>query len=592
MPLKNSAQLRRDLNCAADSAPNFLHLDALGQRFLDRPATQFAEHEIVGERLGIARPEVLAHPEPEVCQSHRRSMPRSPRAPNPRPTASTGRDSFHRAKPASTVRIPIDRREFLRLAGAAALVGAIEGCTTKTPKPSGTSTPGASATPTPSTLASQSSAAASSAPAAVSSAAPAISSAAEATTVAARSGGHSFAGYSTTSGLVIDVGPMKQVTALDATTARIGAGATLIDVYAGLAPQNRSVPGGSCPTVGITGSTLGGGVGVVARKYGLSCDALTAVELVTPDRHLVRATENTEADLFWAHRGGGGGNFGVVTALEFRTHATPSLTRFLVRWDWSHAHDVVTAWQEWLPTTPNELWSSLHIDGAGSSSDTPHVYASGVFVGSPAGLNPLLNALQSAAKAPMTTRYVQEDGYLPTMFVEGGCASLTTLACHRADTNPGGKLGREANAARSDFLADPLPSAGVDVLLKGIEGRRGLGLPGGSVLFDAYGGAINSIAPGDTAFVHRDKLACLQYVAPWSVTAPARTVAANQAWLDGVYTMMRPYVSGFAYLNYIDAKLPDWQHAYYGANLARLVSIKAAADPTDLLRFAQGLSTR
>jgi FAD/FMN-containing dehydrogenase len=553
------------------------------------------------------------------------------------------------------VRTPIDRREFLRLAGAAVLVGAVEGCTTKNPKPSGTSTPGASSTPTPSTLASQSSAAASSTPAAASSVAPAVSSVGEAaevadldalakllgprllrpsdagyltasrlystrfdgvkpaavaqcqsvsdvqqcldfvrttgTKVAARSGGHSFAGYSTTSGLVIDVGPMKQVTALDASTARIGAGATMIDIYAGLAPQNRSVPGGSCPTVGITGSTLGGGVGVVARKYGLSCDALTAVELVTPDGQIVRATENTESDLFWAHRGGGGGNFGVVTALEFRTHATASITHFLVRWDWSHAHDVVTAWQQWLPTTPNELWSSLHIDGAGSSADTPHVYASGVFVGSPAALNPLLNALQSAAKAPMTTRYVQADTYLPTMFVEGGCASLSTLECHRADTDPGGKLGREANAARSDFLAAALPSAGVDVLLSGIEGRRGLGLPGGSVLFDAYGGAINSIAPGDTAFVHRDKLACLQYVAPWSVSAPARTVAANQAWLDGVYAMMRPYVSGFAYLNYIDAKLPDWQHAYYGANLARLVSIKAAIDPTDLLRFAQGLPT-
>ena len=550
------------------------------------------------------------------------------------------------------MRIPIDRREFLRLAGAAALVGAIESCTAKTPKPSGTSTPGASATPTPSTIASQSSAAASSTPAATS-AAPAVSSAAEVadldalakllgprllrpsdagyltasrsystrfdgvrpaavaqcqsvsdvqqclafvratgTKVAARGGGHSYAGYSTTSGLVIDVGPMKQVSALDATTVRVGAGATLIDVYAGLAPQNRSVPGGSCPTVGITGSTLGGGVGVVARKYGLSCDALTAVELVTPDGHVARATENSEPDLFWAHRGGGGGNFGVVTALEFRTHATQSLTHFLVRWDWSHAHDVVSAWQQWLPTTPDELWSSLHIDGAGSSSDTPHVYASGVFVGSPASLNPLLDALQSAAKAPMSSRNVKEDGYLPTMFVEGGCASLSTLACHRADTNPGGKLGREANAARSDFLAGPLAPPGVDVLLNGIEGRRGLGLPGGSVLFDAYGGAINSIGASDTAFVHRDKLACLQYVAPWSVSAPAGTVTANQAWLDGVYAMMRPYVSGFAYLNYIDAKLPEWQHAYYGANLARLVSIKAAADPTDLLRFAQGLPTQ
>jgi FAD/FMN-containing dehydrogenase len=409
--------------------------------------------------------------------------------------------------------------------------------------------------------------------------------------VAARSGGHSYAGYSTTSGLVINLAPMKQVTSTGPNTATIGAGATLLDVYAGLAPHNQSVPGGSCPSVGITGSTLGGGVGVVARKYGLSCDAVTAIDLVTVDGKAIRCTENSDSDLYWAHRGGGGGNFGIVTAIEFQTHATQSLTHFLVRWDWSHAHDVVTAWQEWLPTTPNELWSSLHIDGAGSSIDTPHVYASGVFVGSPSGLSPLLNALQSASKAPMTTRYVAAGDYLSTMFVEGGCANLTTLECHRADVDPGGKLGREANAARSDFIASPLTSAGVDVLLAGVEKRKTLNLPGGSVLFDAYGGAINSIAPTDTAFVNRDKLACLQYVAPWAPGAPASVAAANQAWLDGLYGQMRPHVSGYAYLNYIDPKLGDWQHAYYGANLARLTSVKAAADPTNLLAFAQGLPT-
>jgi FAD/FMN-containing dehydrogenase len=571
-------------------------------------------------------------------------------APNPSVRASPGRDSSNRAH--TSVRNPIDRREFLRLAGAAALVGALEGCTSRTPNPGGT--PSAAATGTqPSSALTTTTTAASSAPAsATTSATPAVSSAAQvadldalakalgskllrpadagyltasrlystrydgvrpaavaqcATTedvqkclafiratgmpVAARSGGHSYAGYSTTSGLVINVGPMKQVKATGANSATVGAGATLLDVYAGLAPQNRSVPGGSCPTVGITGSTLGGGVGVVARKYGLSCDAVTAIDLVTVDGQAIRCTENSEADLYWAHRGGGGGNFGIVTAIEFQTHATQSLTHFLVRWDWSHAHDVVTAWQEWLPTTPNELWSSLHIDGAGSSLDTPHVYASGVFVGSPAGLSPLLDSLQSASKAPMTTRYVQAGDYLSTMFVEGGCADLTTLECHRADIDPGGKLGREANASRSDFIASPLTSAGVDVLLAGIEKRRSLNLPGGSVLFDAYGGVINSIAPGDTAFVNRDKLACLQYVAPWAPSAPSSVVAANQAWLDGLYGQMRPYVSGYAYINYIDAKLADWQHAYYGANLARLTSVKAAADPTNLLAFAQGLPT-
>jgi FAD/FMN-containing dehydrogenase len=529
----------------------------------------------------------------------------------------------------------------------------VEGCRSKTSSPGGTSTAGVSAAPTSSSPLASATHAASSAPAsAATSATPAVPSGAQvadldalakalgskllrptdagyltasrlystrydgirpaavaqcATTedvqkclafiratgmpVAARSGGHSYAGYSTTSGLVINLGPMKQVKATGANTATVGAGATLVDVYAGLASQNRSVPGGSCPTVGITGSTLGGGVGVVARKYGLSCDAVTAIDLVTVDGQAIRCTESSEADLYWAHRGGGGGNFGIVTAIEFQTHATQSLTHFLVRWDWSHAHDVVSAWQEWLPTTPNELWSSLHIDGAGSALDTPHVYASGVFVGSPSGLSPLLDSLQSASKAPMTSRYVQAGDYLSTMFVEGGCANLTTLECHRADTNPGGKLGREANASRSDFIASPLTPAGVDVLLAGIERRRTLNLPGGSVLFDAYGGAINSIAPGDTAFVHRDKLACLQYVAPWAASAPSPVVAANQAWLDGLWGQLRPYVSGYAYLNYIDPKLADWQHAYYGANLARLTSVKAAADPKNLLAFAQGLPT-
>jgi FAD/FMN-containing dehydrogenase len=534
-------------------------------------------------------------------------------------------------------------------------VGAVEGCTAKSPKPGGTSTPGASATPSPSSLASRSGAVGSSAPTALATSAPAGPATAEATVadldalakllgprllrptdagylaasrlystrfdgirpaavaqcrsvrdvqqcldfvrttgtkVAVRSGGHSFAGYSTTSGLVIDVGPMKQVTSLNATTARVGAGSTLVDVYAGLAGNKQSVPGGSCPTVGITGLALGGGIGVVSRKYGLTCDALTAVEVVTPDGSFVRCTETENADLFWAQRGGGGGNFGVVTALEFRTHSTSDLTHFLVRWNWADAHNVVTAWQQWLPTTPHELWSSLHIDGAGSASDTAHVYASGVFAGSASDLKPLLDDLQSASKASMTTRSVTQDSYLRTMFVEGGCAGLSTQECHRADTVAGGRLGREANAARSDFIATALPAPGVDVLLSGIEQRGSLRLPGGSVLFDAYGGAVNSIAPTDTAFVHRDKLACLQYVAPWGPSAAPTVVAANQAWLDDLYAKMRPYVSGFAYLNYIDPKLADWQHAYYGANLDRLVGVKTASDPRDLLGFAQGLPTR
>jgi hypothetical protein len=544
------------------------------------------------------------------------------------------------------VRNPINRRDFLRLAGATALtgaIGAVEGCTNTSPNSSRTPSPGVSSTaPRPAAI-SSTTASASARPTATEIAdldalakslgdrllRPAdqgylaaaqlystrfdgvrpiaiarCASAADVkrclefvrttgTPVAARSGGHSYAGYSTTSGFVIDVGPMKQVErGASANTARVGAGATLIDVYSALAAMNQGVPGGSCPSVGITGSTLGGGIGVVGRKYGLSCDALTAVELVTADGNSIRCSENSEPELFWAHRGGGGGNFGVVTALEFRTHATRSLTRFLARWDWSHANAVVSAWQQWMPAAPDELWSSLHLDGAGSASDQAHVYVSGVYVGAADAFQPLLDQLIAAARAPTTTRFVNEDNYLRTMFVEGGCATLSDEACHTPDTEPGGKLGREANDARSDFFTQPLTGAGIDVLLHAIEGRRSLGLPGGSVLFDAYGGAINAVEPADTAFVNRDTIGCLQYVAPRPAGAPAATLTANQSWLDALYVAMRPHVSGFAYLNYIDPSLADWQHAYYGANLGRLVSVKAAADPAELFAFRQGVPTR
>ena len=405
------------------------------------------------------------------------------------------------------------------------------------------------------------------------------------TPVAARSGGHSYGGYSTSSGLVIDIGPLNAIV-VDTSSgiARIGAGARLADVYAKLDAAGVSIPAGSCPTVGIAGLALGGGIGVVARKYGLTCDRIKAVELVTADGQALRCDAKSEPDLLWAHRGGGGGNFGIVTALEFETYQTSPLSYFVLRWDWASAAAVIAAWQDWLPVAPDELWTSLHVDGAGSSSDTAHVFVSGVYVGDPAGLEPLINELQVASKAPLTTRFVKQAGHLQTMMIEGGCADLSVAQCR--PQSEGGQLARESQLARSDYIAAPLSSSGIDVVLTAIEGRRAKKLFGGGVLFDAYGGAINRIGATDTAFAHRDKLACLQYVAPLLTVAGA---GANRAWLDELYTAMRPYVSGYAYQNYIDPQLSDWQHAYYGANLNRLVGVKTAYDPTNVFAFAQGI---
>jgi hypothetical protein len=173
------------------------------------------------------------------------------------------------------------------------------------------------------------------------------------------------------------------------------------------------------------------------------------------------------------------------------------------------------------------------------------------------------------------------------MMIEGGCANLSLAACR--PRSEGGALGRQASAARSDFIATPLTGAGIGEVLAAIEARRGRKLYGGSVLFDAYGGAINRVGATQTAFAHRDTLACLQYVAPWAIGSPSGVVRANQAWLNDLYAAMRPHVSGYAYQNYIDPALADWQHAYYGVNLDRLINVKTKYDPTDLFRFAQSI---
>jgi hypothetical protein len=187
----------------------------------------------------------------------------------------------------------------------------------------------------------------------------------------------------------------------------------------------------------------------------------------------------------------------------------------------------------------------------------------------------------------MSSRFANQADYLRTMMIEGGCADLTLAQCR--PQAEGGTLQRGEQLARSDYIATALTSSGIEVVLDGIEARQHDGLPGGSVLFDAYGGAINRVKPTDTAFAHRDQLACLQYVAP---IFEASATQANQAWLDGLYAKMRGHVSGQCYQNYIDPQLADWQHAYYGVNLDRLIDVKTAYDPDDLFRFAQSIPTR
>ena len=409
--------------------------------------------------------------------------------------------------------------------------------------------------------------------------------------VVPRSGGHSYTGASSSTGLVIDVAPMNAVHADAASgSATVGAGAKLVDVYAGLAASGVSIPAGSCPTVGVAGLALGGGVGVTGRKYGLTSDNLLAATVVTADGRVLTCNSKTEPELFWACRGGGGGNFGVVTSLTFRTHSIGGITLFFLRWPWSQAGNVVRAWQLWASGARDELWSNCHLLASPSQSG-PQVTVGGTYLGDAGETESMLEVLYAAVGSPPSSHTVEATTYAHAMGVEAGCASLSTAQCHLPWQQQGGQLAREAELAKSDFFTKPLSDAAISAIVTAVGQRRGLDGGGdGGIAFDAFGGALNRPAPDATAFVHRDALFLAQYTTTWATGTAASITDTHASWLRGFYGALHPYASGQAYQNYLDADLSNWADAYYGANYARLSRVKAQYDPASLFRQPQGVA--
>ena len=258
-----------------------------------------------------------------------------------------------------------------------------------------------------------------------------------------RSGGHCYGGWSTGPGLVIDVSPMNQVDYVPATgIVSVGSGTRLIDLYAGLAPYNRAVPGGSCPSVGIAGLSLGGGFGVLGRKFGLTCDNLESAEVVLASGETVSCNSQQHSDLFWALRGGGGGSFGVVTSFGFLTHPIGTLGLFTLVWPWSNAAAVASVWQAWAPQSPDELWSNCLLVASQSTpaGEAPAARVTGVYVGPQSGLQSLVDEFVTEVGASPFTNFVGSAPYLDAMQIEGGCEGDTIAECHLRADNPNGLL--------------------------------------------------------------------------------------------------------------------------------------------------------
>ena len=384
--------------------------------------------------------------------------------------------------------------------------------------------------------------------------------------IALRAGGHSYPGWSAGANrLVVDVRPMTGVS-WSGTALTVGAGLTLAPIVSALAAHGRAVPTGSCPTVGVTGLTQGGGVGVLTRAYGLTCDHLRSAEVVLASGQRVTASADAHPDLFWALRGGGGGHLGVVTSLTFTTVAAPTLVTTYLTWPAARAGDVIPAWFAWIGGADARAWSTLKLLGGAAHPSGMSVAATVTWVGPPAGFDAMLAPILATSPSG---RYDHTRSYLAAMQAYAGSGAREAFAAtsHVAYAAPG--TAASTIVAHASAVPGALREAGISI--------------------DALGGHVGSLAPTDTAFVHREALATVQYTGTWDAAAPHAGQAAGiaQSYVSSFRTAMTPSWGEHAYVNYADASLTDPGTAYFGANWPRLQQVRATYDPDGLFTQPQ-----
>jgi FAD/FMN-containing dehydrogenase len=344
----------------------------------------------------------------------------------------------------------------------------------------------------------------------------------------------------------------------------VGAGARLGNIYDVLGRHGVAIPAGTCPSVGIGGHALGGGFGLASRAWGLASDNVRSVQIVTADGKVVNADSKHNSDLYWACRGGGGGNFGIVTRFVFRTHPVSQGCYFIATWPWAQVEDVLRSYLQWAPAAPDALGSVCRL-ATGPLGPTLQVF--GQFLGSESGLKAALSTLGPPAQKLV----IGSSSWLDLVRRWAGCLGHTLPSCSAP--------GHQVFVGASDYVAKA-PSPAQAALFRSAVELRG-GAPG-ALLIDSYGGAVNRVPPTATALAHRDMRASIQYFATGEP-------AAARAWVNASRARLAPATSGAAYVNYIDPDLRDWQQAYYGRNLARLRRLKRRYDPHNLFHFAQSI---
>jgi FAD/FMN-containing dehydrogenase len=407
---------------------------------------------------------------------------------------------------------------------------------------------------------------------------------------AIRSGGHSFIGASSTRGLVINLSRINHVMP-GSSTVRVGPGARAVDIVTALTPYGITVPGGFCPTVCPGGFLSGGGMGWQFRKYGPACDRVVSAQVVLADGRVVTCSEREHENLYWALRGGGGGNFGVVTDFELAPTHEIRVGYFTLTWPWNQADHVLSCFQQWAANTSPDLAPRAGVLLADAKPGAvAKVMVTGVHFDTAEQLQTDLGLLTNIVGAPPATRMVDELAYDKAMMRQFGCESSSVAQCHLTGTNPEAILPRSAfTLNRSRMFDNAVPQSGFDKILAAFDANRTAGQYR-YLGFLALGKNANLLAPDATAYVHRNaQLHGVFTVGLESTFPPADECAAARSWVRGGLDAMDLYSDKHTYVNYPDLDLTDWTSAYYGQNYRRLGEVKRRYDPHNFFRVPQGI---
>lgn len=380
-----------------------------------------------------------------------------------------------------------------------------------------------------------------------------------------RSGRHALAkDFSQTDcGIVIDTCQMRGVKVNTAKgTATVQPGIRVGALVRMLASKGFLAPFGDSSTVGIGGISTGGGITAIQRTVGLISDNILSATIVDANGELLHVSEEENPDLLWAIRGGGGGNFGIITSYTFAIHPAPTQVGiFQITWPWEQIDEVIDAWQRWAPSVDVRLGTILEAN----SKTNGLLRSQGIFLGHAAELKKLIQPLMNTGRP---------SGF----FIDE--VSLPEAIDFWAPEEP--FFDTQNTTWSSAWVEKCLPAEGIKAIRRFLERATG---DESNFFFLNSGGAMNRVDPKDTAFFWRNTKYYIEWDAAWTDKSETRE---NHQLVEETRLRLQPYVTG-SYVNVPDLSIDDYGHEYWGGNFARLRKIKSKYDPENVFNFIQSI---